>query len=250
MACAIELSPSRTPRSGSRSPARQRRRAPPVELPSKLCPRSASFPSKLHIPRETRPGISSSPHLSGSTLSDGGKAFKAALRVGLRPILDSFPAARPSPSRKAARSTEACLHRQLPSRCLAATRGDSPAKEDEMKAKGPVNEEGLTGSPPMRRRKRSGLRPALRARLLAEVRDDESLADQFRRLLVREMDQRKIREADLAREWGCSLENIVQIFDGGKGLRFDTAERLCRSIGLRIVLSLKEQRVKLPEVSD
>jgi DNA-binding Xre family transcriptional regulator len=55
------------------------------------------------------------------------------------------------------------------------------------------------------------------------------------------MDKRHIREADLARACGCSLQNIAQIFNGGTGLRFDTAEKLCRSIGLRIVLSLKEE---------
>ena len=96
-------------------------------------------------------------------------------------------------------------------------------------------------SQPLRRRKRSGLRPVLRARLLDETRGAECLADQFRRLLISEMDRRNVREADLARECGCSLENIVQIFDGGKGLRFDTAERLCRSIGLRLVMSLTEE---------
>jgi plasmid maintenance system antidote protein VapI len=40
------------------------------------------------------------------------------------------------------------------------------------------------------------------------------------------MDKRHIREADLARACGCSLENIVQIFNGRTGLRFDTAEKL------------------------
>jgi DNA-binding Xre family transcriptional regulator len=72
------------------------------------------------------------------------------------------------------------------------------------------------------------------SKLLEEIRGNESLADQFRGLLLREMDKRHITEADLARARGCSLENIVQIFNGRTGLRFDTAEKLCRSIGLRM----------------
>jgi methylphosphotriester-DNA--protein-cysteine methyltransferase len=110
-----------------------------------------------------------------------------------------------------------------------------------MKGTDSVDEKGGTESQPIRRRRRSGFRPALRAKLLEEIRGDESLADQFRGLLLREMDKRHIREVDLARACGCSLENIVQIFNGRTGLRFDTAEKLCRSIGLRIVLSLKEE---------
>jgi transcriptional regulator with XRE-family HTH domain len=55
------------------------------------------------------------------------------------------------------------------------------------------------------------------------------------------MDKRHITEADLARACGCSLQNIAQIFNGRTGLRFDTAEKLCRSTGLRIVLSLNEE---------
>jgi hypothetical protein len=37
---------------------------------------------------------------------------------------------------------------------------------------------------------------ALRAKLLEEIRGDESLADQFRSLLLRVMDKRHITEAD------------------------------------------------------
>lgn len=60
----------------------------------------------------------------------------------------------------------------------------------------------------LRRRRRSGFRSALRARLLEEIRADASLADQFRGLLLRGMDERRVTEADLARACGCSLENI------------------------------------------
>jgi DNA-binding Xre family transcriptional regulator len=110
-----------------------------------------------------------------------------------------------------------------------------------MKARGSVDEQVRKEGQPIRRRRRAGSRMALRAKLLEEIRGDESLADQFRGLLLREMDKRHITEADLARARGCSLENIVQIFNGRTGLRFDTAEKLCRSIGLRIVLDLKEE---------
>jgi hypothetical protein len=34
---------------------------------------------------------------------------------------------------------------------------------------------------------------------------------------------------------------IVQLFNGRTGLRFDTAEKLCRSIGLQIVIGLKQE---------
>jgi DNA-binding Xre family transcriptional regulator len=54
------------------------------------------------------------------------------------------------------------------------------------------------------------------------------------------MTRRGLREADLAQECGCSLENIRQIFEGGNGLRFDTADKLCRSMGLRLIMSLQE----------
>lgn len=110
-----------------------------------------------------------------------------------------------------------------------------------MKAKGPVDEQERTESQPIRRRRRSVSRLTLRAKLLAEIRGEKSLADQFRCLLLCEMDERHVTEADLARAYGCSQQNIAQIFNGRTGLRFDTAEKVCRSIGLRIVLSLKEE---------
>lgn len=94
---------------------------------------------------------------------------------------------------------------------------------------------------PLRRRKR-GLRPGLRAKLLDDRSGEESLADSFRRLLLQEMNRRDLREVDLADACECSLENIRQIFDGGTGLRFDTADKLCRSLGLRLALSLEEPR--------
>jgi DNA-binding Xre family transcriptional regulator len=56
------------------------------------------------------------------------------------------------------------------------------------------------------------------------------------------MTRRGLREADLADACGCSPENIRQIFDGGDGLRCDTVDKLCRSLGQRVVVSLEEER--------
>jgi DNA-binding phage protein len=94
---------------------------------------------------------------------------------------------------------------------------------------------------PVRRRRRSGLRPKLRARLAQGIPHDESLANHFRGLLIQEMIRRGVWESDLARECGCSVENIYQILDAERGLRFDTAERLCRSLGLRLIMTLQEE---------
>ena len=110
-----------------------------------------------------------------------------------------------------------------------------------MKAKGPVDDQSGLAGQPIKRRRRSGFRPALRAKFLKGIRGDESLADQFSGLLLREMNRLHITEAELARKCGCSRENIGQILDGGNRLRLYTAEKLCRSIGLRIVISLKEE---------
>jgi hypothetical protein len=61
------------------------------------------------------------------------------------------------------------------------------------------------------------------------------------------MEKRHITETALDRACGCSLENIAQI-QRQDGLRFDTAEKLFRSIGLRVVISLKEEpRIELEQ---
>jgi hypothetical protein len=178
MAGAIELSPA-FPSIQLALPGQRRRRAPVASLSLRaniaILRRTGSFRPRAAFPDDAfgrRGRCQGRP--SGSTC---GRSLTAS------------PPTRASPSRKAARRTEARRHRRFTRSMPKRSLGNDPrGKERRMKTKGLEPETGKTGSLPLRRRR--GLRPALRARLLGDRPDTESLADQFRRLLLQEMDRR------------------------------------------------------------
>jgi RNA polymerase sigma factor (sigma-70 family) len=91
------------------------------------------------------------------------------------------------------------------------------------------------------RRRNRKLRPGLQM-LMDNSRSGEPSATKFRRLILQEMIKRGISEADLAKDCDCSGANIRQIFEGGGQLRFDTADKLCRAMGLRLIMILNEEK--------
>jgi RNA polymerase sigma factor (sigma-70 family) len=108
----------------------------------------------------------------------------------------------------------------------------------------PIDPESVGEMPkdePNRKRNRK-LRPGLQA-LMGNSCSGEPSATRFRRLILQEMIKRGISEADLAEACDCSGANIRQIFEGGGRLRFDTADKLCRAMGLRLIMILDEEKM-------
>ena len=89
------------------------------------------------------------------------------------------------------------------------------------------------------RRRRRGVRTNL-VKALAE-NSDGSLSHEFRHMLHEEMKKRGLNEVDLALGYGCSLENIYQLLDRGRDFKLETADKLCRALGLRLSISIQER---------
>jgi len=68
---------------------------------------------------------------------------------------------------------------------------------------------------------------------------DLRLASEFRRLFLGELRRRGLTMADVARAYECSGSNVGQLVGGGRDLHLGTADALCKSIGLRLVLSFR-----------
>lgn len=78
---------------------------------------------------------------------------------------------------------------------------------------------------------------------VARVNGKEALV----RALKDEMDRQGLSQRDLARQLGCTVENVSQILDVRRpGMRISTAERLAQALGCQLVLQLAPGR-RIPE---